>query len=67
MVGYLTGQEIHDLDSELYFAFKNDISAPDNTQLCPYTYAAKVKSVVPLSSGSITGYGKQKITFTDIR
>ncbi|WP_088240487.1 hypothetical protein [Calothrix rhizosoleniae] len=67
MVGYLTGQKIHDLDSELYFAFKNDISAPDNTQLRPYTYAAKVKLVVSDGSGSIPGYGKQKVTFTDIR
>ncbi|MDJ0677655.1 MAG: hypothetical protein QNJ36_20105 [Calothrix sp. MO_167.B42] len=67
MVGYLTGQEIHDLDSELYFAFKNGQEIPDNIQIRPYTYAAKVKSVDPDVAGSIAGYGKQKVTFTDIR
>ena len=68
MVGYLTGQEIHDLDSELYFAFKNDVSTPDVTQIRPYTYAAKVKlPIEEVVGGSITGYGKQKVTFTDVR
>ncbi len=67
MVGYLTGQELHDLDSELYFAFKSDVETPDNTQIRPYSYAAKVKSTEVLSGESIPGYGKQKVTFADIR
>jgi len=77
MVGYLTGQEIHDLDSELYFAFKTDQNLCSgtgddvtcNTPMRPYTYAAKVESIDNTVDGgvSITGYGKQKITFTDVR
>ena len=68
MIGYLTGQELHDMDSQLYFAFKDGIGTPDVTEIRPYTYAAKVKSVADVDGGiSITGYGKQLVTFTDIR
>ncbi len=68
MIGYLTGQELHDMDSHLYFAFKDGIGTPDVTEIRPYTYAGKVKSMVDVDGGvSITGYGKQLVTFTDIR
>ena len=66
IVGYLTGQELHDLDSKLYFAFKQGGLA-DETPIRPYTYAAKVKSIVPKNDEVIPGYGKQLVTFTDIR
>ena len=66
IVGYLTGQEIHDLPSTLYFAFQN--GTPDYTQIRPYTYAAKVKSVEEIiDSENYPEFKKQKVTFTDIR
>ncbi|MDJ0730380.1 MAG: AGE family epimerase/isomerase [Crocosphaera sp.] len=67
MIGYLTGQELHDLHSQLYFAFKNGIPTPKVTDIRPYTYAAKVKLVETFDAGSIPGYGKQRVTFADIR
>ncbi|NEO99738.1 MAG: hypothetical protein F6K58_13880 [Symploca sp. SIO2E9] len=66
MIGYLTGQELHDLDSQLYFAFKDGITEPAHTQIRPYTYAAKVKEIED-HGVSIDGYGKQLVTFQDIR
>lgn len=66
MIGYLTGQELHDLDSKLYFAFKEGGLA-DETPIRPYTYAAKVKSIETKNDELIPGYGKQLVTFTDIR
>ena len=68
IVGYLTGQEIHDLPSTLYFAF-NEIPA-DVTQIRPYIYAAKIDteaSDLSTEQVSIPGYGKQKVVFKDIR
>ena len=68
IIGYLTGQELHDMDSHLYFAFKDGISTPEVIDIRPYTYAAKVKSVDTVDGGtSIPGYGKQLVTFSDIR
>lgn len=65
IVGYLTGQEIHDLPSRLYFAFKQ--LPTDITQIRPYLYSAKVKSIKSPKIESIPGYGKQVVTFVDIR
>jgi mannose/cellobiose epimerase-like protein (N-acyl-D-glucosamine 2-epimerase family) len=64
IVGYLTGQELHDLPSKLYFAFK-EVPA-DITKIRPYMYAAKVESVESLDSMSPC-CGKQLVTFTDLR
>jgi hypothetical protein len=64
--GYLTGQELHDLPSTLYFAFQT--VNPDYTQIRPYTYAAKVQSVEELTpSKKYPEFKKQKVIFTDIR
>jgi mannose/cellobiose epimerase-like protein (N-acyl-D-glucosamine 2-epimerase family) len=65
IVGYLTGQEIHDEPSTLYFAFK-EVPA-EITEIRPYIYSAKVESVISPKIESIPGYGKQIVTFTDIR
>jgi mannose/cellobiose epimerase-like protein (N-acyl-D-glucosamine 2-epimerase family) len=68
IVCYLTGQEIHDEKSELYFAFKGGIQ-PEITKIRPYLYAGKiVPSISTLNiEEPIPGYIKQKVTFVDIR
>nr|MDJ0718800.1 hypothetical protein [Prochloraceae cyanobacterium] len=66
IVGYLTGQEIHDLPSKLYFAFKKIPN--DKTQIRPYIYSAKVEDIKSLPTDKMySGFGKQEVTFNDIR
>ncbi|WP_180267515.1 hypothetical protein [Nostoc linckia] len=69
IVGYLTGQEIHDEPSKLYFAFKEGIPLPEITKIRPYIYAAKVVPINPtiLEEEVIPGYRKKTVFFTDIR
>ncbi len=65
LVGYLTGQELHDLPSQLYFAFKE---VPENkTQIHPYIYAAKVEEIKEFPGEVIPGFRKQEVTFIGIR
>ena len=65
MVGYLTGQEIHNKESKLYFAFQE--VPEDKTQIRPYIYAAKVKSIKEFPLDSIPNSTKQEVTFAEIR
>ena len=66
IVGYLTGQELHDLNSELYFAFQK--VPADKTKIRPYMYAAKVNYIEDIpSTPKDNGFKKQKVTFTDLR
>ncbi|BAZ31789.1 cellobiose 2-epimerase [Cylindrospermum sp. NIES-4074] len=65
IVGYLTGQEIHDLPSTLYFAFQE--VPTDSTEIRPYIYSAKVQSVDPTGIDALPGYPQQKVTFVDVR
>jgi mannose/cellobiose epimerase-like protein (N-acyl-D-glucosamine 2-epimerase family) len=68
IVGYLTGQEIHDEPSKLYFAFKEG-NQPELTNIKPYIYSAKVVTLPTTNSEEepIPGYTKKTVFFTDVR
>lgn len=71
LVGYITGQAIHNMPVTLYFAFDQ---VPDYTQIRPYLFGAKVKSIkeLPNYNHPYDNYGtfpdrKTVVTFTDVR
>lgn len=70
IVGYITGQAIHNEPVTLYFAFKE---IPEKTQIRPYLFAAKVHSLIEpcYDNGRkvqpIRGFYQQKVMFTDVR
>lgn len=65
LVGYITGQAIHNLPVSLHFAFKE---IPDETQIHPYFYGAKVESVKQLRIRfPIPGLTHTIVEFVDVR
>ncbi len=70
LVGYITGQAIHNLPVTLYFAFEE---IPENTQIRPYLFAAKVQSIIePLKRNGkkirpVRGSTQQMVTLVDVR
>ncbi|MGK7904709.1 MAG: hypothetical protein AB4352_25550 [Hormoscilla sp.] len=70
LVGYITGQAIHKKPVKLYFAFKE---IPEKTQIRPYLYGAKVKSIKqPLNRKGekrqpLRGLTKTVVRFVDVR
>ncbi|MFB2979627.1 N-acyl-D-glucosamine 2-epimerase [Microseira sp. BLCC-F43] len=69
IVGYITGQAIHNLPTSLYFAFKE---VPEKIELRPYIFAAKVEDInQPTIKGEkiepIPGFIQTEVKFTDVR
>ncbi|NER36971.1 MAG: hypothetical protein F6J93_23880 [Oscillatoria sp. SIO1A7] len=65
LVGYITGQAIHDEPASLYFAF-HDI--PEDTQIRPYLFGAKVHSIKqPRIRLPIPGLTEIIVEFVDVR
>ncbi|WP_293165313.1 AGE family epimerase/isomerase [Okeania sp. SIO2C9] len=70
LVGYITGQAIHNLPVTLYFAFQE---IPENTQIRPYLFAAKVQSMIEPRKRNgkkirpVRGSTQQMVTLVDVR
>lgn len=65
LVGYITGQAIHDEPATLYFAFKQ---IPENPQIRPYLFGAKVGSIKqPRIRLPIPGLTETILEFVDVR
>lgn len=70
LVGYITGQAIHNMPVTLYFAFQE---IPEHTQIRPYLFAAKVHSIDEVKRGNgkkvhpVLGSTKQVVELVDVR
>jgi mannose/cellobiose epimerase-like protein (N-acyl-D-glucosamine 2-epimerase family) len=67
LIGYLTGQQLHDEPITLHYAFKQDVA--DDT-IHPYLYFGEIIKKEPegrFSSKSLSGYTPTKVTFVSLR
>lgn len=65
LVGYITGQAIHNEPVTLFYAFKQ---VPEDVEIRPYLFAAKVDSIKqPRIRLPIPGLVKTIVTFVDVR
>lgn len=67
LIGYLTGQQLHDQPMTLYYAFKQDVP---NTEIQPYLFWGEITAkerIGAFSDQSLGGYTPTKVTFVSLR